>query len=447
MTSSVDKPYETVPVLDDKTTVGLPSETGEKSPSLAETAPEPSPAAPAIVPPDGGYGWVVVASCFFCIFAAYGFLNSFGVYAEYYKNTAYTTTPSAVITLIGVLQVAFLNLTAPVAGWLADHLHFNVVIAVGGVIMCLGMVIASFATHIWMLLVFQGAMVGIGASLVVTLSITVPAQWFTSKRGLASGIVFSGSGFGGVAFSPIIRKLMTTVGFGWTARISGIIVGVLIVIASIGIRRLFPPAPRAKLFDISRFKDIKMIMFALYSILMFGVFFIPYYYLPIFTTRHGYSASVGSMLALLTNLGTAVGRIFSGFVSDRIGNFNTLLLSILIALVSTLVLWLPFTSVGTAAAYAVIYGIASGGQITMLGVTVAQVFGIERLASYFGMIMFLGAAGVLPGTPSAGQLLDSLGHGSNFTPLIIYLAIVLALQLVPVTYLRAGFSRRPFVKF
>ncbi|KAI8869284.1 MFS general substrate transporter [Ramicandelaber brevisporus] len=224
------------------------------------------PDTPEIVPPDGGYGWVVTAAAFFAIFCSYGFLNSFGVYAEYYKNSAFPTTPSAVITLIGVLQVAFVSLAAPLASWLADCLNINLVVAVGGIIMCLGMVIASFASQIWMLLVFQGAMVGLGASMLVTLAITAPAQWFTTKRGLASGIAFAGNGFGGVAFSPIIRKLITAVGIGWAARISGILVAVIAVVSSLGIRRLFPPPPRGKVIDVAKFKDIRMIMFGLYSI-------------------------------------------------------------------------------------------------------------------------------------------------------------------------------------
>ncbi|KAI8873190.1 MFS general substrate transporter [Ramicandelaber brevisporus] len=399
-------------------------------------------AAPEIVPPDGGYGWVVTAAAFFAIFCSYGFLNSFGVYAEYYKNSAFPTTPSAVITLIGVLQVAFVSVTAPVSSWLADRLNFNLVIAAGGIIMCLGMVIASFASQIWMLLVFQGAMVGIGASMIVTLAVTAPSQWFTTKRGLVSGIAFAGNGFGGVAFSPIIRKLITAVGIGWAARISGILVAVIAVVSSLGIRRLFPPPPRGKVIDVAKFKDIRMIMFGLYSIFMFAVVFIPFFYLPLFATRHGYTASAGSTLALLANLGSAVGRILSGFVSDKIGKFNTLLICIAISLISTLVLWLPFTDYGTAAAYAVIYGLSSGGQITMLGLVVAQVYGVARLASDFGLVMFMGVIGVMPGTPCAGQILDSLGHGTNFTPLIVYFAIIIALQLLPVGYLRLGLSKK-----
>ncbi|KAI8873570.1 MFS general substrate transporter [Ramicandelaber brevisporus] len=405
-------------------------------------------AAAPLVPPDGGFGWVVVAGCFFAVFASYGFLNSFGVYAEYYKSSQYKSTPSAVVGLIGTLQVATLNLSAPLSGWLTEHLGFNVVIALGGLIMAIGMVITSFATHIWMQLVFQGILTGLGASMVVTLAITVPAQWFTNKRGLATGIAFAGAGFGGVAFAPILRALISSVGIEWASRISGIIVAVLVAVSSLAVRRFLPPsATRQRFFDFTQLKDMRAAMFIVYSILFYGVIFIPFFYLPLFATRNGYSASTGSTLALLANLGSAFGRILGGFVSDRIGKFNTLILSISLALLSTLVLWLPFQTIGTAATYAVLYGIASGGQITMLSVTVAQVFGVARLQSMMGLVMAFGAVGVLPGTPGAGQLLDSLGHGTNFTPLIVYFAIVLALQLIAPIYLRLSLSKKVFVKY
>ncbi|KAI8871848.1 MFS general substrate transporter, partial [Ramicandelaber brevisporus] len=158
-------------------------------------------------------GWLVVASSFVAVFCSYGFLNSYGVYAELYKNNLYKDTPAAVIALIGTLQVAFLNATGPFASPLSSLVGgFKIVIAMGGVIMGLGMIIASFAKSIAMLIIFQGIVVGIGAGLCITLCVSVPAPWFTKRRGLAIGIVWSGSGLGGVAFAPMTRKLMSTVG-------------------------------------------------------------------------------------------------------------------------------------------------------------------------------------------------------------------------------------------
>ncbi|KAI8868098.1 MFS general substrate transporter, partial [Ramicandelaber brevisporus] len=245
------------------------------------------------------------------------------------------------------------------------------------------------------------------------LATTVPSQWFTRKRGLAIGIAYSGAGFGGAAFSPVLRTLISTVGIAWATRISGIIVGLLICLSALGIRRqshhLAIPTRSVNMYDFGQLRDTRVVLFCAYSVLFYGNVFIPFFYLPLFATRNGHSATDGSTLVLLGTMCSGVGRILGGFVSDRIGKLNTLILSISLAFVSTLVLWLPFKAIGTAAVYSMLYGLASGSQFALLSVTVAQVFGVERHQCMMGLVMAFGAVGVLPGTPGAGLLLDGLG--------------------------------------
>jgi len=63
-----------------------------------------------------------------------------------------------------------------------------------------------------MIFVFQGLLVGLSQGLVLPLFMALPSQWFKRRRGLASGIVMSGSGFGGGVATLIVRQLITTVG-------------------------------------------------------------------------------------------------------------------------------------------------------------------------------------------------------------------------------------------
>lgn len=46
----------------------------------------------------------------------------------------------------------------------------------------------------------------------------VPPQWFHRRRGLALGIVSSGSGFGGLVLPFIVGALNDAVGIAWLVR-------------------------------------------------------------------------------------------------------------------------------------------------------------------------------------------------------------------------------------
>lgn len=50
----------------------------------------------------------------------------------------------------------------------------------------------------------------------------VPSQYFSKRRGLANGVMFAGSGFGGAANSFILDALIQSLGASWAYRIMGI---------------------------------------------------------------------------------------------------------------------------------------------------------------------------------------------------------------------------------
>ena len=50
---------------------------------------------------------------------------------------------------------------------------------------------------------------------------TVPAQYFKSKRGIANGIIYAGGGLGGAVISFLVNSLLEALGTAWTFRIIG----------------------------------------------------------------------------------------------------------------------------------------------------------------------------------------------------------------------------------
>ena len=78
-----------------------------------------------------------------------------------------------------------------------------------------------------MLILTQGLMFGLGASMSLTPSLVVPSHWFTTRLGLASGIAVAGSGIGGLIFSPFIQYLIDHVGVNNALRIIAVVIFVV----------------------------------------------------------------------------------------------------------------------------------------------------------------------------------------------------------------------------
>lgn len=65
--------------------------------------------------------------------------------------------------------------------------------------------------------------------------------WFNKKRGLAYGILSTGSSVGGVIFPIMISRLIPAVGYGWAMRISAFLILFLLVLASLTVKsRVLP---------------------------------------------------------------------------------------------------------------------------------------------------------------------------------------------------------------
>ena len=60
--------------------------------------------------------------------------------------------------------------------------------------------------------------------------------WFDKKRGVAYGILSTGSSLGGVIFHIMINRLIRNVGYGWAMRISAFLILALLAIAIVTVK-------------------------------------------------------------------------------------------------------------------------------------------------------------------------------------------------------------------
>jgi MFS family permease len=94
-------------------------------------------------------------------------------------------------------------------GVLSDRTGPRAVILVGGVLLGLGLVLASQVTALWQFTVVYGVLVGLAVGAFYAPLTSVVSRTFVANRGLAIGLVSAGAGMGNFAVAPLVRWLIT----------------------------------------------------------------------------------------------------------------------------------------------------------------------------------------------------------------------------------------------
>lgn len=100
------------------------------------------------------------------------------------------------------------------------------------------------------------------------------------------------------------------------------------------------------------------------------------------------------------------GRIIPGWLGDRYGCFNVMIVTSYLSTILVLALWIPATNNPTNIVFAALYGFSSGTFVAMVPTLIAQVCpDITRLGVYMGSTYLFICPAVLICQPIAGALL------------------------------------------
>ncbi|XP_015439640.1 PREDICTED: uncharacterized protein LOC107194513 [Dufourea novaeangliae] len=164
-----------------------------------------------VVPPDGGWGWVIVAASFMCNLFVDGIIFSFGVFLNDIAEAF--SVSKARVALVGSLQSGFYLMAGPFVSALANRYGFRLVAILGSVISCCAFVLSYFSTSIEFLYISYGVLGGIGAGLIYVPAVITTGFYFERWRAMATGIAVCGSGIGAFLLAPISDVLVKQ--FGW----------------------------------------------------------------------------------------------------------------------------------------------------------------------------------------------------------------------------------------
>ncbi|KAG0162685.1 hypothetical protein DFQ30_001507 [Apophysomyces sp. BC1015] len=279
-----------------------------------------------------------------------------------------------------------------------------------GTVLCTAaLILASFAQELWQVFLTQGVLFGLGASFVWFPCIGAPQQWFSERRGLAVGLAMSGSGIGGLCVSNICQAAIASLGFRWALRIVGIMVFVLLSITTLLVRPLGTNSQtggKGKLINWYLFKNPQFsIMFVHGLITTFG-YMTPFFLLPLHANNLGLNPWIGTNLSAIMSGVNAAARIFTGYMGDKVGRFNSLFLCTFLAGVSCLVIWTNVHNEATLWVFAVLYGFFGGGYIALFPTVQPQVVGLEHISPAVGLLYFTNLFGYMFGTPIASALIN-----------------------------------------
>ncbi|GAA5905650.1 uncharacterized protein JCM6883_005397 [Sporobolomyces salmoneus] len=102
------------------------------------------------------------------------------------------------------------------------------------------MLASSWANNVWQLMLLQGVLCGCSGAVLYSPVLLWLNGWFFSKRGLASGIVFSGTGMGGACFPFMIGGILDHLGFAWMCRLWSLLTGAVFAISIIFLKPRIP---------------------------------------------------------------------------------------------------------------------------------------------------------------------------------------------------------------
>ncbi|PWN53281.1 MFS general substrate transporter [Violaceomyces palustris] len=396
--------------------------------------------------PDGGSrAWGVVLGGFLLYFVAFGLgSNSLGVFQTYYYNErpGGPLASQSDISWIGSFQVWCSFASALASGAGLDRVGPKRIVLVGTIGFVSACMLISIAKSYWSVFLCQGLLQGLSLGLLFAPALACTSHFFNRRRGLALGVVASGSSMGGVVWPIVLDQLLhhTDLGFGWTLRICGFVALALLLVALSLVRTRLPPLDQGGPFlDLSAFRNPSFSFLVAGQFLIYlGLFFL-YFYLPSLAALNGMPTGTIFYLASAGNGASFFGRIAAGLLGDRLGRYNVLLLSLF---VSSLIVFatIPATrlkgdsTIGPLYAIASTYGLVSGAFFALQVATLVLICpDPKRIGTWIGMLYATLSLPGLFGPPIGAQLIMRRGFPSALafagTVMIAGTLLVLASRL------------------
>lgn len=351
--------------------------------------------------------------------------------------------PTATVFTFSVTLV-FFAISVIVAGRIQDKIGPRIVATAGGILTGLGVAAASFVTTPMMLYVTYGFIAGIGIGSAYVTPLATCIKWFPDKRGLINGLVLAALGIGGVIFKPVILHFIAAYGVSTAFLYLGIIYGILIVIGAqflvIPPEGYTPPGWTpleasttdgflAGAIDYTTGQAMKTPQF--YVLIIWMVITVTSGLMVISVaadigmTMVGLSLTDAGNAVVTISLFNAVGRLFWGGISDKVGRVPSVLTIVILLGLSMIFMSVISMTYMTFLLATCVVGFCFGGVAALLPTITAEWFGTKNIGNNYGAIfLFYGVSALI-----APRLSIALGFETGFLIGAIACGIVAVITL------------------
>jgi MFS transporter, OFA family, oxalate/formate antiporter len=338
------------------------------------------------------------------------------------KEFGWTRAQTSWAATIGLVMLATWYV---IAGRIHDLRGPRLVAAIGGVLFSLGFLLASFTQSLLMFYLTAGFIVGTGTGFGYVVPTSVGSKWFPDKRGLIIGLMVGGFGAGSGIFGPLATALITQYGWRTTFRIYSLLFFVMTMTATWMVRN--PPAgyrpagwnpsttgaaattgvdvPAAQMLRTQTFW-ILWIAFCLGTTA--GTMIISQ--LVPFARNAGHSVAGAAFAITVGAIGSASGRVLSGWMSDHAGRLNTIRVMLAVQMAAMPALFLLRENLTLFYVLLAVVYYCYGTQLSVYASTSADFYGTKNVGFNYGLLLLAWGVASILGPFLGGRVFVATGE-------------------------------------
>ncbi|KAH9472560.1 hypothetical protein Pst134EA_003169 [Puccinia striiformis f. sp. tritici] len=365
--------------------------------------------------------WRYLGAMFMLEFAIWGFGASYGVLLDFYLHSKFQNEPGASIILpsVGTVNTGIMALLVPAITTVTNIFPQSkfLITYVGLVVFLASIFLSSFAQNSIHVMLTLGLGFGFGGVAVYIPPLSYLPGWFVERRGLANGVIFSGSGIGGLVFPIILEAVLPMHGAGKALKYCSLVLTVLCGVAVYVIKPRTKASPRtqkksgdflAAFGDVSVFKDLLFWSFISSNTLQALASFLPGLYLPNYAHSVSLGPSSGMILLAAINVSSIFSKIIFGILSDHFSPYLIGCCTSAVASLSVFGIWGGLGSTGLASLllFAIVFGGTSGCWTTLYFSRIQRLKVDENttMTMYGAYSMTRGIGNIISGPISSGLM-------------------------------------------
>lgn len=204
--------------------------------------------------------------------------------------------------------------------------YIKLLMTIGTAFVVLGHTMLSLCREYWQVIIAQGFLVGVGSGCVLVPALAVAQPYFSTKLGMALGIVGTGSSIGCIVYSVIFINLVDRIGFPWTVRVLGFVALGLLSIPLCTLQIRAKPSAARRILDLSAFRDLPFMLSTLGCFLGYSGCQVCFFYVAYYGQVKGWLTGTTALYLLpIINAGSIFGRVLPNILADKVGPVNVVL--------------------------------------------------------------------------------------------------------------------------